>query len=142
SHSPSTTRSWRLKRVGVGLRVAPRPRLDSIGMRMVYSACWNITRTLMFPDVLGQPFERVVPLRRNRRQKGLRVGESLLFDAEADLAAKPIPADQACTLQDAQMLGQRLAADLTAARQLDDRLGTAAERAQQSETAAVSERVE
>src|SRR3954447_14524191 len=37
SHSPSTTRSWRLKRVGVELRVAPRPWFDSTGMARVYA---------------------------------------------------------------------------------------------------------
>src|SRR5438270_3289296 len=37
SHSPSTTRCWRLKRAGVGLRVAPRPWFDSTGMARVYA---------------------------------------------------------------------------------------------------------
>ena len=32
SHSPSTMRSFKLKRVGVALRVAPRPWLDSTGI--------------------------------------------------------------------------------------------------------------
>ena len=32
SQSPSATRSFRLKRVGVALRVAPRPVIDSTGM--------------------------------------------------------------------------------------------------------------
>src|SRR3954462_11163444 len=54
SHSPSTVRSWRLKRVGVGLRVAPRPCLDSIGMRISYAAGQNITRTLLVGE-LGHP---------------------------------------------------------------------------------------
>src|SRR5438270_10840846 len=48
SHSPSATRSWRLKRVGVGLRVAPRPSLDSTGMLPFYAGMENVTRTL-FP---------------------------------------------------------------------------------------------
>src|SRR5690348_6057344 len=46
SHSPSATRSFRLKRVGVGLCVAPRPWLDSTGMRGFYAAHENITRTI------------------------------------------------------------------------------------------------
>src|SRR2546421_8429949 len=46
SHSPSATRSWRLKRVGVGLRVAPRPSLDSTGIQPFYASRENITRTL------------------------------------------------------------------------------------------------
>src|SRR3982751_5882189 len=46
SHSPSATRSWRLKRVGVRLRVAPRPSLDSTGIQAFYAAKENITRTL------------------------------------------------------------------------------------------------
>src|SRR5437764_7980261 len=45
SQSPSATRSWRLKRVGVGLRVAPRPWLDSTGIPDIYAADENITRT-------------------------------------------------------------------------------------------------
>src|SRR6266498_3844971 len=45
SHSPSSTRSFRLKRVGVGLRVAPRPWLDSTGMRRIYIVRENETRT-------------------------------------------------------------------------------------------------
>src|SRR5215475_3372931 len=45
SQSPSTTRSLRLKRVGVGLRVAPRPWLDSTGIRQGYAVQENITRT-------------------------------------------------------------------------------------------------
>src|SRR5215210_1646885 len=45
SHSPSTTRSLRLKRVGVGLRVAPRPWLDSTGTESDYAGGENITRT-------------------------------------------------------------------------------------------------
>src|SRR5438045_9668167 len=48
SHSPSATRSWRLKRVGVGLRVAPRPSLDSTGMLPFYADRENITRTASF----------------------------------------------------------------------------------------------
>src|SRR6476661_7859365 len=46
SHSPSATRSWRLKRVGVALRVAPRPWFDSTGIRFSYAAGRNITRTI------------------------------------------------------------------------------------------------
>src|SRR6185295_11991988 len=38
SHSPSTLRSLRLKRVGLLLRVAPRPRIDSIGIRTGYAS--------------------------------------------------------------------------------------------------------
>src|SRR6476620_1055481 len=45
SHSPSTNRSLRLKRVGVGLRFAPRPLLDSTGMGECYAQDENITRT-------------------------------------------------------------------------------------------------
>ena len=45
SHSPSTVRSLRLKRVGVALRVAPRPLIDSTGMAAIYAACENRTRT-------------------------------------------------------------------------------------------------
>src|SRR5438477_8138405 len=58
SHSPSSVRSLRLKRVGVGLRVAPRPWLDSTGMQAVYSAHKNITRTLLFQDVICEALER------------------------------------------------------------------------------------
>src|SRR3954470_24760028 len=46
SHSPSATRSLRLKRVGVELRVAPRPSLNSTGIQSIYVADQNITRTL------------------------------------------------------------------------------------------------
>src|SRR3954449_9254859 len=48
SQSPSWMRSFRLKRVGVGLRVAPRPSFDSTGMGEFYYADKNITRTLLF----------------------------------------------------------------------------------------------
>src|SRR5690349_14242177 len=48
SHSPSAARSWRLKRVGVGLRVAPRPSLDSTGIQPFYASRENITRTTFF----------------------------------------------------------------------------------------------
>src|SRR5215216_3603916 len=37
SQSPSVTRSFRLKRTGVALRVAPRPLIDSTGMRPCYA---------------------------------------------------------------------------------------------------------
>src|SRR5215213_6927169 len=47
SQSPSRARAFRLKRVGVGLRVAPRPRFDSTGMAHDYAERWNISRTLM-----------------------------------------------------------------------------------------------
>src|SRR5438270_166338 len=46
SHSPSAARSFRLKRVGVELRVAPRPSLDSTGIQSFYAVSENITRTL------------------------------------------------------------------------------------------------
>src|SRR4051812_21520289 len=45
SHSPSSTRSFRLKRVGIALRVAPRPWFDSTGTARVYRAGENKTRT-------------------------------------------------------------------------------------------------
>src|SRR3954464_7518394 len=51
SHSPSATRSLRLKRVGVELRVAPRPLFDSTGIARVYRVVENETRTLMAFDV-------------------------------------------------------------------------------------------
>src|SRR3954466_14728168 len=37
SHSPSSTLSFRLKRVGVELRVAPRPLIDSTGIGQIYA---------------------------------------------------------------------------------------------------------
>src|SRR5215211_8539061 len=48
SQSPSTTRSFRLKRVGVRLRVAPRPLIDSTGMAPTYCVGENRTRTSFF----------------------------------------------------------------------------------------------
>src|SRR5437764_8150105 len=48
SHSPSTTRCWRLKRAGVGLRVAPRPWFDSTGMARVYAQVRTYQEQLLF----------------------------------------------------------------------------------------------
>src|SRR5436305_8687135 len=53
SHSPSTTRCWRLKRAGVGLRVAPRPRFDSIGTARVYAPVRTYQEHLLFRNVTG-----------------------------------------------------------------------------------------
>src|SRR5512146_207843 len=58
SHSPSTTRSFRLKRVGVGLRVAPRPLLDSTGISFSYARHENITRTLGMLTLFIAPVAR------------------------------------------------------------------------------------
>src|SRR4029079_4338021 len=88
SHSPSVARSLRLKRVGVALRVAPRPWFDSTGIVGIYAANRNITRTLSLFDVLLQALERIAPLLRDPDEKSFGFGQTFLLDAEADLAAE------------------------------------------------------
>src|SRR6185503_14217599 len=78
SHSPSATRSLRLKRVGVGLRVAPRPEFDSTGIAQSYAGRENISRTL---DVLREALEGEPPLFGDLGEERLGVGQLLLLDA-------------------------------------------------------------
>src|SRR5436309_16029454 len=67
SHSPSTTRCWRLKRAGVGLRVAPRPWFDSIGMARGYAQVRTYQEQLLFIASTGTLRTRYFPLNSDYR---------------------------------------------------------------------------
>src|SRR4051812_23628580 len=72
SQSPSSMRSFRLKRVGVELRVAPRPSFDSTGIARIYRAHRNITRTKLMLE-LRHPAREGWPAVLGHRLQGRRV---------------------------------------------------------------------
>src|SRR5262245_22606326 len=74
-------------------------------------------------DKALQPPERLVPFRRDHLEISPCVGKSLLFQLPDALAAGLRAAQQPGSLHDAQMFGNRLAADVEAGGQLRNRHG-------------------